>query len=152
MPSQVRRRETSDSDNWSEMEDAALTLSASIVDTCRQPSNELDGPGNKPHVVSRHAGVVKPRRYLDMPPLHHKTFGKHAEFRRRRPPSLMRPQSLPLCCDLDYTLGDDDIVDQSVSFDGSWMTRGHKSLYRIGCVVDVMTGLVIDLAVLALYC
>ena len=32
------------------------------------------------------------------------------------------------------------------------MTRGHKSLYGIGCVVDVVTGLVIDLAVLSLHC
>ena len=32
------------------------------------------------------------------------------------------------------------------------MTRGHKSLNGIGCVVDVVIGLVIDLAVLSLHC
>ena len=32
------------------------------------------------------------------------------------------------------------------------MTRGHKSLYGIGCVVDILTGLVMDMEVLSLYC
>ena len=32
------------------------------------------------------------------------------------------------------------------------MTRGHKSQYGIGCVIEVMTGLVIDLQVMSLYC
>ena len=31
--------------------------------------------------------------------------------------------------------------------DGLWIKRGHNSLYAIGCVVDVETGLVLDLAV-----
>ena len=32
------------------------------------------------------------------------------------------------------------------------MTRGHNSQYGIGCVVEVLTGLVIDLQVMSLYC
>ena len=32
------------------------------------------------------------------------------------------------------------------------MTRGHKSQYGIGCVVEVVTGLVLNLAVISLYC
>ena len=32
------------------------------------------------------------------------------------------------------------------------MTRGHKSLYGIGCVVDIFTGLVIYFVVLSMYC
>ena len=39
-----------------------------------------------------------------------------------------------------------------MSFDGSWMTRGHKSAYGIGCVIDTVTGLCVDLAVFSLYC
>ena len=35
-----------------------------------------------------------------------------------------------------------------MSYDASWMTRGHKSVYGIGCVVDLMTNLIIDFAVL----
>ena len=54
--------------------------------------------------------------------------------------------------DLDQFIDESGVIDLNVSFDGSWMTRGHKSLYGIGCVVEVVTGLVIDFAVLSLYC
>ena len=54
--------------------------------------------------------------------------------------------------DLDPSIDESGVIDLTVSFDGSWMTRGHKSLYGIGCVVEVVTGLVIDFAVLSLYC
>ncbi|RUS81634.1 hypothetical protein EGW08_010597 [Elysia chlorotica] len=36
--------------------------------------------------------------------------------------------------------------------DGSWLTRGHKSLIGIGCVIDVLTGLIIDGHVCSLHC
>ena len=52
----------------------------------------------------------------------------------------------------DPPITDDIILDLTVTFDGSWMKRGHNSLYGIGCVVDVETGLVLDLALLSLYC
>ena len=54
--------------------------------------------------------------------------------------------------DLDPSISEGDVIDLTVSYDGTWMTRGHKSLYGIGCIVDVVTGLVIDLAVLSLHC
>lgn len=38
------------------------------------------------------------------------------------------------------------------SFDGSWHKRGHNSLYGIGCVIDVLTGLVVDYEVMSKYC
>ena len=52
----------------------------------------------------------------------------------------------------DTSLGDDSVIDLTVTFDGSWMTRGHTSLYGIGCEIEVQTGLVLDLAVVSLYC
>lgn len=45
-----------------------------------------------------------------------------------------------------------DVVDIGVSFDGSWMKRGHTSLYGIGCVIDLLTGYVIDFEVISKYC
>ncbi|GBN50321.1 hypothetical protein AVEN_71538-1 [Araneus ventricosus] len=39
----------------------------------------------------------------------------------------------------------------SVSYDGTWQKRGHTSLYGIGIVVDVLTGLVIDYEILSKY-
>ena len=51
--------------------------------------------------------------------------------------------------DKDPSIIEDDTI---VSFNGSWMTRGYNSQYGIGCVVEVLTGLVIDLQVMSLYC
>ena len=55
-------------------------------------------------------------------------------------------------CERDPSLPADGVIDLTVSYDGSWMTRGNRSLYGIGCVIDVVTGLVLDFAVLLRYC
>ncbi|GFR72993.1 hypothetical protein ElyMa_005719700 [Elysia marginata] len=39
-----------------------------------------------------------------------------------------------------------------MSYVGSWLTRGHKSLIGIGCVIDMVTGLVMDGHVCSLHC
>lgn len=44
------------------------------------------------------------------------------------------------------------ILNVSVSYDGTWMKRGHTSLYGIGIVVDVLTGLVVDYEIVSKYC
>ena len=54
--------------------------------------------------------------------------------------------------ELNPSIDEDGPIDITVSFGGSWMTRGHRSNYGIGCVVEVVTGLVLDLAILSLYC
>ncbi|GFX16021.1 uncharacterized protein TNCV_4702801 [Trichonephila clavipes] len=41
-----------------------------------------------------------------------------------------------------------EITDLSVSFDGTWLTRGHTSLIGVGCVIDMLTGYVVDFEVL----
>ncbi|GFW35276.1 uncharacterized protein TNCV_3004341 [Trichonephila clavipes] len=40
------------------------------------------------------------------------------------------------------------VVDISVSFDDSWLTREHISLIVIACVIDILTGYVIDFEVM----
>lgn len=40
----------------------------------------------------------------------------------------------------------------SVSFDGSWMTRGHSSHIGVGAVVEIFTGLVLDYVVFSNFC
>ncbi|KAL8592498.1 hypothetical protein ACOMHN_021440 [Nucella lapillus] len=50
------------------------------------------------------------------------------------------------------TLGSDDVLDISVSFDDTWLTRGHSSHIGVGCVVDLLTGLCIDAHVMCTYC
>ena len=46
----------------------------------------------------------------------------------------------------------ENVRDIYVSYDGSWMTRGHKSYYGYGSVIDLITHLVIDYEVLSVYC
>ena len=43
-------------------------------------------------------------------------------------------------------------LDIPVSFDGSWLTRGHTSLIGLGSVVEVHTGMVLDMHVISLHC
>ncbi|GFX15201.1 uncharacterized protein TNCV_2709061 [Trichonephila clavipes] len=45
-----------------------------------------------------------------------------------------------------------EVLDITVSFDGSWQERGYKSLYGIGVVNDLLTGLVRDYEILSKYC
>ncbi|GFX83482.1 uncharacterized protein TNCV_324311 [Trichonephila clavipes] len=41
-----------------------------------------------------------------------------------------------------------EIADLSVSFDGTWLTRGHTSLIGVGCVIDMLPGYVVDFEVM----
>lgn len=43
-------------------------------------------------------------------------------------------------------------LDITISYDGSWQKRGFTSLYGIGCIIEVETGLVVDYHVLSKYC
>ncbi|GFU37893.1 uncharacterized protein TNCV_1063931 [Trichonephila clavipes] len=45
-----------------------------------------------------------------------------------------------------------EITDLSVSFDGTWLTRGHTSLIGVGCVIDMLTGYVVDFEVMSKVC
>ncbi|GBN05174.1 hypothetical protein AVEN_230511-1 [Araneus ventricosus] len=47
---------------------------------------------------------------------------------------------------------DNDIIDIGVSYDGSWLTRGHTSNTGVGCVIDLLTGFVIDFEVMSNVC
>ncbi|GFX12316.1 uncharacterized protein TNCV_63621 [Trichonephila clavipes] len=44
---------------------------------------------------------------------------------------------------------DKDSFDIGVSYDGSWLIRGHTSNIGVGCVIDLLTGFVIDYAVMS---
>ncbi|GFX00940.1 uncharacterized protein TNCV_4579061 [Trichonephila clavipes] len=45
-----------------------------------------------------------------------------------------------------------EIADLRVSFDGTWLTRGHISLIGVGCVIDMLTGYVVDFEVMSKVC
>ncbi|GFS57798.1 uncharacterized protein TNCV_2909031 [Trichonephila clavipes] len=48
--------------------------------------------------------------------------------------------------------GSNTVTDIAVSFDGTWLTRGHTSQIGIGCVVDTLTGYVIGYEIMSKYC
>lgn len=47
----------------------------------------------------------------------------------------------------DGIISKDGSIDIAVSFDGSWQTRGFSSKTGVACVVDLLTGYVIDYVV-----
>ena len=136
-------------------------------------SDRIDGSssGNVPFVVVRqavaasmdmgvgHAGLIKLCRFLDMKPLTQTSYTKHTHAiceANKIVVTRMLDDAATVVRrvyrDIDPSIGHDDTIDLTVSYDGSWMTRGYKSEYGIGCVVEVITGLVLDLQVMSLYC
>lgn len=97
---------------------------------------------------------------MDLPGMHHKTFHQKAEklyaklpeFEDRVSSETVRHIRQVYANHFGITLSDDDVLDICVSFDGSWLTRGHTSHIGIGCVVDLLTGLCIDSYVVCNYC
>ena len=111
-------------------------------------------PGMGPHSFNNFC------ESLEMPGLHQKTFNNIAK-RLYSQNDRLADQVFSTAATFvrrehirQYALdiGKDDIIDISVSFDGSWLTRGHKSLIGIGCVIDVLTGLILDGHVCSLHC
>ncbi|GFS90715.1 uncharacterized protein TNCV_3771381 [Trichonephila clavipes] len=44
------------------------------------------------------------------------------------------------------------ITDIDVTFDGTWLTRGHSSQIGVGCVIDLLTGFVMDFEIMSKHC
>ena len=102
-----------------------------------------------------HSGPVKLCRFLDMGSIHHNTSARHSRAicdankivvtRLFDDADRVVPR---MYHELDPLTGIDETMDLPVSFDGSCMTRGQVP----GCVFEVVTRLVLDLAVMPLYC
>ena len=54
--------------------------------------------------------------------------------------------------DIGVTPDEKGILDIAVSYDGSWQKRGHSLHNGVGVVIDLLTGLPIDFAVLCNFC
>ncbi|GFV37605.1 uncharacterized protein TNCV_4982271 [Trichonephila clavipes] len=44
------------------------------------------------------------------------------------------------------------ITDIDVSFDGTWLTRGYSTQIGVGCVIDILTGFVMDFEIMSKRC
>ncbi|GFS64115.1 uncharacterized protein TNCV_3944891 [Trichonephila clavipes] len=53
---------------------------------------------------------------------------------------------------VDASLKNQEIIDVSVSYDGTWQKQGHTSNLGLGIIIDVLSGLVLDFEVLLKYC
>ena len=126
---------------------------------------------NEPFVMTRsvvtatmdmgvgHGGLTKLCRYLDTPVMTHKTYVAHSKHITT---ANMEVVNSVLCesaqivrkvyQEFDPSVDESGVIDLTVSYDGSWMKRGRRSSYGIGCVIDVVTGLVIDFGIMSLYC
>ncbi|KAJ4438160.1 hypothetical protein ANN_14099 [Periplaneta americana] len=54
--------------------------------------------------------------------------------------------------EVDSSISDSDVINIGVSYDGTWMKRGHTSKYGLGLVIDILTGLVLDFEIMSKYC
>lgn len=106
-----------------------------------------------------HAAVEEFSMILGIQSMDKKTFSKclnslHADGEDVRSKVLEMARSIVRKKheEIDASLKNQPIIDISVSYDGTWHKRGHTSLYGIGIVIDVLTGLIIDYEVLSKYC
>ncbi|GFW42771.1 uncharacterized protein TNCV_473611 [Trichonephila clavipes] len=65
---------------------------------------------------------------------------------------MREPDSSSAVRKADEAPTDVPVIDISVSVDGIWLTRGHTSLIGIACVIDILSGYVIDLKVIWKVC
>lgn len=77
--------------------------------------------------------------------MYKKFFAKHTKIDIAR--SIVRKH-----LEINHEKREIHVLDITVSFDGSWQKRGYKSLYGIGVVMDLLTGLVMDYEILSKYC
>ena len=105
------------------------------------------------------AGLQPTLVNLGMKALHKKTFVAYCNFIYRQV-DLMWERHLPhLTKTMEGILAasgvhrtDDGFLEVAVSYDGSWMTGGHRSHVGVGFVMDVEHGFVLDFEVLSNFC
>jgi hypothetical protein len=102
-----------------------------------------------------HAAMEAFSMILGVPVMDRKTFDKYlqqlAEEGKKMKENVLQAARIKVRQERADP-SDSSIIDIGVSYDGSWQKRGHTSLYAIGCVIDIITGLVIDFEVISKYC
>ena len=97
---------------------------------------------------------------MDLQGMHHKTFHKKADmlydklgdFENHLFGQTAEYVRQVHARHLGVTLDSSDVLDISISFDDTWLTRGHSSHIGVGCVVDLLAGLCLDAHVMCTYC
>lgn len=110
-----------------------------------------------------YAGMQKFGSYMNMSIVSEKAFQKHIDLICEASSTMMekilekaRCSTKKLYLDLGMAETNNESITEpinnTVTYDGSWLTRGHKSKHGLAAVIDVMSGLVIDYNVMSKYC
>ncbi|GFY11750.1 uncharacterized protein TNCV_1529421 [Trichonephila clavipes] len=106
-----------------------------------------------------HAALETFSSVLNMPTMERKTFakgmynlsGKNKEAKKNML-EMSRQTAREAHVKVDATLKNQEIIDVSVSYDGTWQKRGHISNLGLGIIIDIICGLVLDFEVLSKCC
>lgn len=88
--------------------------------------------------------------------LHTKTWQAYVKKKLTPAATLAASKLMSECAssvrDIYAELNVDNPGNIAVSYDGSWMTRGHSSHIGVGTVIELISGLVLDYVVLSNFC
>ncbi|GFV48614.1 uncharacterized protein TNCV_5068991 [Trichonephila clavipes] len=106
-----------------------------------------------------HAAFETFSSVLNMPTMDRKTFAKcmhnlsvkNKEMKKKML-EMSRQAAREAHVKVDASLKNQEIIDVSVSYDGTWKKRGHTSNLGLGIIIDILSGLVLDFEVLSKYC
>ncbi|GFU28585.1 uncharacterized protein TNCV_467941 [Trichonephila clavipes] len=90
---------------------------------------------------------------LNMPTMDRKTFAKcmhNLSVKNKEVKKKMLEMSRQAA--REAHVKNQEIIDASVSYDGTWQKRGHTSNLVLGIIIDIFSGLVLDFEVLLKYC
>ncbi|GFV23431.1 uncharacterized protein TNCV_4781431 [Trichonephila clavipes] len=105
-----------------------------------------------------HAALETFSSVLNMPTMDRKAFAKcmhnlsvkNKEVKKKML-EMSRQAAREAHVKVDASLKNQEIIDVSVSYDGTWQKRGHTSNLGLGIIIDVLSGLVLDFEVLSKY-
>ncbi|GFS48185.1 uncharacterized protein TNCV_2295971 [Trichonephila clavipes] len=106
-----------------------------------------------------HAALETFSSVLNMPTMDRKTFAKcmhnlsvkNKEVKKKML-EMSRQTAREAHVKVDASLKNQEIIDVSVTYDGTWQKRGHTSNLGLGIIIDIFSGLVLDFEVLSKYC
>lgn len=104
-----------------------------------------------------HVALEKLSCVMNLPCMDSKTFTRHLKHFHSFSAQSLHAQQQNICAKVKdahsiLCKSSSDICNIAVSYDATWHKRGHTSNYAVGCVIDVLTGFVIDHEVLSKFC
>lgn len=93
---------------------------------------------------------------VGLPTVHNGLYSRYSAFVYRQTGIMWERHVAQLAPTMKRVLGDFDVasdadgcLEVAVSYDGTWMTRGHRSHVGVGYVIDIVRGFVLDVKVIS---